>query len=277
MTGQDFLTQAPLNQDQINQLLGYPCSFPEIQQLRRQELANYHLDGLYSAGDTIIDNLNILGLGYVGLVVLVIKNQRQFALKIRRTNSKKDNLQAEAKALKQVNELDIAPQLYQASNNQVNELDIAPQLYQASNNFILMEYVIGQPFLEWLKMAIADHNRQPIYTVLDSLLEQAFQLDQIGLDRDDMKCITKDVIVTSEMCPVLLDFSGASGDRRPQNVTALVQGLFWGSVVANYLKPIFPHCTQDIFLPYLRRYKAKPNRGNFTALKKAISLSSSNL
>ena len=260
MTGQHSLESTLLTTEQVNQLLNYPNGSLEILQLRQRELATYHLDGLYAVGNKAIGNLQILGLGYVGLVVLATKNQQHFALKIRRTNSKKANLQAEATALKQA-----------------NQLGIAPQIYQASDNFILMEYVIGQPFLEWLQRAIADKNHKAIHTVLDSLLEQAFQLDQIGLDRDDMKCITKDVIVTKKGQPVLLDFSGASGDRRPQNVTALVQGLFWGSVIANYLKPLFPYCNPDLLLPNLRLYKAQPHLSNFMALKQAINLSSSNL
>ena len=86
-----------------------------------------------------------------------------------------------------------------------------------------------------------------------------------------MKCITKDVIVTPANRPVLLDFSGASGDRRPQNVTALIQGLFWGSIIATYLKPLFSHCTKTLLLPHLRRYKANPNSHSFKALKQAIA------
>ncbi|AFY38906.1 Ser/Thr protein kinase [[Leptolyngbya] sp. PCC 7376] len=255
MAGSQFLTE-----DQENQLLGYPRISPVEQQARRQELTAFGLEGICQAGEQSLCDLQILGLGYVGLVVLVIREGKQFALKIRRTNAKRESLLPEAKAIRQA-----------------NKVGVAPKIYQASDNFILMDFIEGKSFLEWLQWAIAKYPTSIILDVINNLLEQAYKLDQIGLDRDDMKCITKDVIVTATHQPVLLDFSNASGDRRPQNVTALVQGLFWGSVIAKYLKPLLPHCNQEQLLSHLRHYKGHPNRTNFDTLKQAITLSSLNL
>ncbi|OKH19616.1 hypothetical protein NIES208_01615 [[Limnothrix rosea] IAM M-220] len=247
--------QVTLNVEQENQLLGYPEISEMERQARRQELESFGIEKMLSMGKQSLRGLQILGLGYVGLVVLVIKDQQLFALKIRRTNGKNASLLSEAEVLRQV-----------------NQWGIAPRVYQGSQNFILMDFIDGQSFLDWLQKAIANKEHHSIYQVLDNLIEQAFRLDQMGLDRDDMRCITKDVIVTPKHHPVLLDFSGASGDRRPQNVTALVQGLFWGSVVARYLQPLFPHCNRGRLVPLLRHYKIQQNRANFDALKQAIAL-----
>ena len=255
MVNRSIFKKVVLDQDQIDFLLGYPeISKPELQ-ARHTELEEFDIGQFLSAGETSLRDLKILGLGYVGLVVLVVKNQQLFALKIRRANSKNESLLTEAAALQKA-----------------NQEAIAPKVYQASQNFILMDFVEGENFLEWLKQSIANQDFYGIYQVINNLIEQAFRLDQIGLDRDDMKCITKDVIVTPKNQPILLDFSGASGDRRPQNVTALVQGLFWGSVVARYLKPLLPHCNQERLVPLLRNYKKQQNRPNFDALKQAIAL-----
>lgn len=245
--------KAVLTKTQENFLLSYPQISEVELQARQQELISFQVEDFYGFGKQKIKNIQILGLGYVGLVVLVEKNQQTYAFKIRRTDAAKLNLDTEAHYLKLA-----------------NTCGIGPKLYQASSNFILMEHIVGQSFLSWLKSAIAPPNLPLISDVLASLLEQAFQLDQIGLDRGDMNCITNDVIITPDNQPVLIDFSSASGDRQPKNLTSLVQGLFWGSVLSEYLRPIFFYCDQKTLLPFLQTYKKAKNQANFLRLKQQI-------
>ena len=242
-----------LTQIQKQFLLGYPQLAEADLQARQEELISFQVEGFYSFGKQKIKSIQILGLGYVGLVVLVEKNQQNYAFKIRRTDAAKLNLDAEAHYL-----------------NLANTCEIGPKLYQSSPNFILMEHIVGQSFFAWLKSAIASPNLFLILKVIENLLEQAFQLDQIGLDRGDMNCITNDVIITPDNQPVIIDFSSASGDRQPKNLTSLVQGLFWGSAIAEYLTPIFPQCNQENLCPFLRTYKQDKSHGNFLKLKQQI-------
>lgn len=242
-----------LTKQQQDFLLGYPKITDSDLKTRYQELAQFQLESFYTFGNQQLKNIQIVGLGYVGLVILVSKENCNYALKVRRTNILKSDLLTETKYLKLA-----------------NSYGIAPTFIQGSQNFLLMEYIEGQPFLQWLELAIAQPNFLVIETVLENLLEQAFQLDQIGLDRGDMNCITNDVMITPQQQPVLIDFSSASGDRQPKNLTSLVQGLFWGSVIAEHLRPIFPHCHQANLLPLLRAYKQEKTYANFFQLKQRI-------
>ena len=250
--------QLLLTKAQIGFLLGYPKISEYELKIRQQKLDEFDLQNFYSLGSKQLSDFQILGLGYVGLVVLVDQNQHEYALKIRRTDAPKADLFLEAQALQKA-----------------NMHGIAPKIMQANSDFILMEYVKGEAFIEWLKQAIARQNKSVIINVLESLLQQAFQLDQIGLDRGDMNCITNDVIITAQNQPVLIDFSSASGDRQQKNLTSLVQGLFWGSIVAEHLRPLFPYCNQDYLIPFLRRYKKESNLISFESLKQAILFPSS--
>lgn len=236
-----------------DEILGYPIATPELLTARRMELANYNLTKILHEGTAAIANQSILGIGYVGVVVLVERAGQKLALKIRRTNIDKKSLVEEAHCLRRA-----------------NTVAIAPQVMQWSQNFILMEYIAGERFFDWLQRAALNLTTTEVWPVVADLLEQSFRLDQLGLDRGDMNCVTNDVLLRAGQ-PVLLDFSRGSGDRRPQNVTALVQGLFWGSAMARYLTPFFPHCTRAILTPLLRSYKHQRSRANFDAILAAIA------
>ncbi|MGB2925998.1 MAG: RIO1 family regulatory kinase/ATPase [Limnothrix sp.] len=233
-------------------VLGYPTATPDILAARHTELAAFRLTKILDYGAVNLGQQAVLGLGYVGIVVLVERDRQQFALKIRRTNIDKLSLVAEAEYLQQA-----------------NTVNIAPQVVQWSENFILMEYIVGESLFIWVQRMSAMGKIEAIKLVIKNLLKQSFRLDQLGLDRGDMSCVTNDVVVRNEE-PVLLDFSRASGDRRPQNVTALVQGLFWGSALAKYLQPTLSHCTKDQLLPLLRAYKQQQTTEHFAALTQAI-------
>ncbi|NJN74178.1 MAG: hypothetical protein HC799_15935 [Limnothrix sp. RL_2_0] len=236
-----------------DEILGYPVATPEIIAARRKELAVYGLTTIWDYGGAAIANQSVLGIGYVGVVVLVERAGQKLALKIRRTNIDKHSLIEEAHCLERA-----------------NTVAIAPMVMQWSQNFILMEYIAGERFFDWLQRAAINSTKTEVWPVVVDLLEQSFRLDQLGLDRGDMNCVTNDVLMRAGQ-PVLIDFSRGSGDRRPQNVTALVQGLFWGSVMARYLTPFFPHCTKEILTPLLRNYKHQRNRANFDAILIAIA------
>lgn len=236
-----------------DEILGYPVATPEILSARRLELATYGLTAVLDEGTAAIANQSVLGIGYVGVVVLVERAGQKLALKIRRTNIDKKSLVAEAHCLQRA-----------------NAVAIAPQVMQWSQNFILMEYIAGDRFFDWLQRAAVNSTTTEVWPVVADLLEQSFRLDQLGLDRGDMNCVTNDVLMWAGR-PMLIDFSRGSGDRRPQNVTALVQGLFWGSVIAKYLTPFFPHCTRGILTPLLRSYKHQRSQANFDAILAAIA------
>lgn len=54
-------------------------------------------------GDLKLGLINVLGKGYVGIVVLAKKQKKKVAVKIRRTDSQRKEMQSEAKLLKIAN------------------------------------------------------------------------------------------------------------------------------------------------------------------------------
>jgi putative serine/threonine protein kinase len=286
-------------------LLAYPqgadCD-PCALQARRQALQALGISAVYRWGPKQVHGWPCVGLGYCGLVVLVKyakiaqaesqakqqanqqteqqkvamakpskgiepPPQKIAALKIRRTDAPQATLRTEAALL-----------------SLANQHHIGPQLLASTDDFLLMDYVDGLPLIPWMQSfsSVAAQQtgrefseRETSQNFLDSqtlihqrlrqLLQQAFQLDQLGLDHGNLRCVTGHVIIT-EAQAVLLDFSSASQTRRAANVTSLTQGLFWGTAIAPHLVPqwIAPNREQSILA--LRQYKHSPTQEHFEAL-----------
>src|SRR3990170_2681502 len=81
-----------------------------------------------------LGSINVLGKGYVGIVVLAKKQKKKVAVKIRRTDSQRKEMQSEAKLLK------IA-----------NSVGVGPCLIDSSKNLMIMEYLDGKKIGMWIK------------------------------------------------------------------------------------------------------------------------------
>ncbi|SVD35822.1 uncharacterized protein METZ01_LOCUS388676, partial [marine metagenome] len=64
-----------------------------------------------------MDTISILGKGYVGVVVLGKMGRKKVAVKIRRNDSPRKNLEKEAGLLKIINKHKIGPKLIASSKN----------------------------------------------------------------------------------------------------------------------------------------------------------------
>ncbi|WP_024546207.1 hypothetical protein [Picosynechococcus sp. NKBG15041c] len=234
-------------------ILGYPMATALEVEKRRSHLHSWGITSLWAVGPKNLGGFPVLGLGYVGVVVLVPWQGKSCALKIRRLDSNHQSLIPEMQHLQKA-----------------NQSGIGPRLLKGSADFLLMEYVAGRSLLSWLQDHQGAFQHKARQAVVKNILTQAFALDQVGLDRGDMGCLTQDVIVDDRQRPVLLDFSGASLNRRPQNLTSALQGLFWGSILAEYVAPDFPQGSQTILRPHLRRYKQQPTELNFQAIMAAL-------
>ncbi|MEM9804937.1 MAG: hypothetical protein AAF959_06630, partial [Cyanobacteria bacterium P01_D01_bin.56] len=103
---------------------------------------------------------------------------------------------------------------------------------------------------------------------------QAYRLDQAGLDHGALRCITSHALVRSQT-PILIDFSGASVERRAANVTTLVQGLFISTRISQLLRPLFPGANKLDLIAYLRQYKQIPSLASICDLLAYLGLSDS--
>ncbi len=239
-----LVAPSKLGQEPYSLILGYPRATKEELKKRVAELKKLGVTTLSFEGQTILNNIPVLGKGYVGVVVLSRIGKRIVALKIRRMDSSRMEMRNEAKLLK------IA-----------NKVNVGPKLINSSKNFIIMEYLEGRKIIDWVKELKGRGSAAKLRHVLRAVLEDCYNLDCIGLDHGELSYIHKHVIIGRSPC--IIDFESASTNRRTCNVTSATQSIFIGSGLARIVNKIIKTSDRSKLIASLKKYKHDQTRENF--------------
>jgi putative serine/threonine protein kinase len=235
-----------LDEEKYRHVICYPKYEPEELKSRLEELERLKVTAVEFTGQKHIGDLGVLGKGHVGIVVKAYQEDKTVSLKIRRTDADRLTMHHEADMLQKA-----------------NKVDVGPRLIEASRDFLLMGHVEGKLFPEWLKSLRWKDERERLRNVLRSALEQAWRLDEAGLDHGELSNAPRHIIVKVDNEPCLVDFETASTSRRVSNVTSLCQYLFLRSSTACLIGRILGGIEEDCLVNALRRYKREKNRENF--------------
>ena len=216
-----FISIKKFTEEPYSKILGYPNATNRQIKSRINELEKLKIKSICLTGPTTIGNLEILGKGYVGLVVLVKRGNKEVALKIRRTDSQRENMKNESILLKLV-----------------NSVSVGPKMIDVSKNFLVMEYIEGKKFSDWIEMLKGSGSAKQLKSTIRNVLEDCYRLDQIGFDHGELSNISKHVIVGKNKV-ALIDFESSSTKRRPSNVTSITQAFFIGSGIAKHAQKIY--------------------------------------
>jgi putative serine/threonine protein kinase len=221
---------------------------------RISELEKLKIKSVSFSGQTTIGSLQILGKGYVGVVVLAKKGNNIIALKIRRMDSQRSEMQSEAKLLRLA-----------------NTVNVGPKLYDVSKNFLVMEYLEGDKIESWIQSLKGAGSSKKLKFIVRNILEDCYRLDQIGFDHGELSSISKHVIVGKSRS-TLIDFESSSVNRRVSNVTSVTQAIFIGSGIAKKVQRIYKIPPKEKIIDNLRAYKQEQTRKNFDSLLKILKL-----
>ena len=249
-----FIPIKQFSKEPYSIILGYPRASTRQIQSRINELETINIESISLTGPTTIGKLQILGKGYVGVVVLAKRNNKKVALKIRRVDSQRSEMKTEANLLKTV-----------------NSVNVGPKLFDYSKNFVIMEYLEGEKIGRWIKSLGGKGSVKKLKSTIKSVLEDCYNLDQIGVDHGELSSISKHVIV-GEKKSSLIDFESASTERRVSNVTSITQAIFIGSGMEKMIKRFYKIPTKDKIIDELRIYKKEPSRKNFENILKLLKL-----
>ena len=234
-------------------ILGYPKATRGELSKRITELKKLGIKGVSFAGTTTLNNMPILGKGYVGVVVLSNQGKKSVALKIRRMDASRPEMKSEAKLLRLA-----------------NEVDVGPELIDSSKNFIIMEYLEGKKIIDWIRDLKGKGSAANLRATIRKVLEDCYSLDKIRLDHGELSHIHKHVIVGKKIC--ILDFESASVNRRTSNVTSATQSIFIGSGIANMVKKIIKVPNRKKLITSLKKYKNDQSRENFEDVLQVLGL-----
>jgi putative serine/threonine protein kinase len=232
-------------------LLSYPRLDPKIVKLRAQKLGRMGVTHIILEGPTIIKGLHVLGKGHASIVLKGSMGEKEIAIKVLRTDSKRSSLAGEGRML-----------------SEANSVGVGPKLLTFDDEVLITEFIDGIRLGEW---KVAEEEVEVIKAVILDLLLQCRRLDMIGLDHGELFNPPKHIIIAER--PVILDFESASKKRRVSNVTSLVQYLFIGGPFATVIKEKLGIEDERGVLTALRTYKRELCEGSFSSLLKALNLS----
>jgi len=251
---QSFVSIKKFINEPYSKILGYPKANSRQLQSRISELEKLKIKSVLFAGQTTIGVLQILGKGYVGVVILAKKKNDIVALKIRRLDSQRSEMQSEAKLLKLA-----------------NTVNVGPKLYDVSKNFLIMEYLEGEKIENWVHSLKGTGSSKKLKSVVRTILEDCYRLDQIGFDHGELSSISKHVIVGKSRS-TLIDFESSSVNRRVSNVTSVTQAIFIGSGIAKKVQRIYKIPIKQKIIDVLRIYKQEQTRRSFEDVLKTLKL-----
>ena len=251
---QHFISIERLVEEPYSTILGYPKSTKRQLNSRIKELKKLKIKSVSFTGPTIIGKLEILGKGYVGLVVLAKLGNKQVALKIRRLDSQRNEMKTEAKLLKMV-----------------NSVNVGPKLFDYSKNFVVMEFLDGEKIGNWIESLKGRGSSKKLKSTIKNVLEDCFQLDQIGFDHGELSSISKHVIIGGKKS-TLIDFESSSTKRRVSNVTSITQAIFIGSGIGKQVQKIYKIPSKEQIISALRIYKQDQSQDSFNNLLKILKL-----
>ena len=249
-----FVSIKKFADEPYSNILGYPKATKRQIKSRINELEKLKIKSISLTGPTTLGKLAILGKGYVGVVVLAKKGNKQVALKIRRTDSQRKEMKNESVLLKLV-----------------NSINVGPKMFSVSKNFLVMEYLEGIKIEEWINSLNGKGSTKKLKSTITSILEDCYQLDQIGFDHGELSNISKHVII-GESRPTLIDFESSSTKRRPSNVTSITQAIFIGSGIAKKVQKIYKNPPKEKIINALKQYKEEKTKESFEQLLKILKL-----
>jgi putative serine/threonine protein kinase len=249
-----FISIKKFSEKPYSNILGYPNATKRQIKSRIIELEKLKIKSICLEGPTTLGNLAILGKGYVGVVVIAKKGNKEVALKIRRTDSQRKNMKNESVLLKLV-----------------NSVKVGPKVFDASKNFLVMEYLEGEKFSDWIESLKGTGSAKKLKFTIKNVLEDCFKLDQIGFDHGELSNISKHVIVGKSKVS-LIDFESSSTKRKPSNVTSIAQAFFIGSGISKKTQKIFKSSSKEKIIQALKSYKQEKSQENFDQLLKILKL-----
>src|SRR6266849_3798203 len=238
-----------------NRLVAYPSGDPDEVKSRIRQLHQLEITALDFQGHLKTDRLSVLGKGVVGIVVVGVRGNRRIAVKIRRVDARRASLIHEAELLKTA-----------------NSLNVGPECLGGTADVLAMELVEGSSLPIWLESLKGRGRRARVRSVVKPLLEQCVRMDAYGLDHGELSRAHKNVIVSNDDVPRILDFESASLMRRPSNFTSLAQYLFIGGSIAKKMGKTLGSVDRNELLKCLQSYKAGEWKDAFEATTKVLGL-----
>jgi len=239
-----------LTEEPYATILCYPHAKPLEVVHRISELKTLGVHTVEFTGNGSAANVPVIGKGYVGIVIIAHTNMGQFALKMRRLDSGRENFFHEAEMLQKA-----------------NTVKVGPAFVAVTENFLLSHFINGDFLANWLE---SHKTKAAFHRVISDILEQCWDLDVVGLDHGELSKAPRHLLVDKLGKPFIVDFETASVHRRVANVTSVCQHLFVGNnIIPRLVWDTLGEKNREHIINILQAYKKERSRKNFETLLQA--------
>jgi putative serine/threonine protein kinase len=239
------------------QILTYPRISLSTAKSRIEQLRDLGVEELIFEGSAKVGRLGLLGIGTVGIVVRVKVGPKLKALKIRRTDANRPDMDNEARI-----------------TSIANRLGVGVPIYGHTKDFILMKLLEYQELYQWLRGLKGQGTRNAARVMLHSVLNQCRKLDIMGVDHGQLSNLRKHAVVADGRAWIM-DFESASTTRRPKNVTTAAQYLFVGGKVSPRIRNMLGIRDTNPLLGLLSEYKRDMSDYKYAKLLELLKLTPS--
>ena len=237
-----------INSTEITNIISYPRFDHKGYLDRMAEMESLGIKFVLYGGRTQIGKIAIAGKGCVSLVLKAIsQNNGTCALKIRRMDANRSDMEREVELHKMA-----------------NSVGVGPEIIGHSKNIILMEFVEGLSIIDWIKQDNNIVDPENVLRVSIDILEQCHLLDTIHLDHGQLSYLDHHAIISNSNKASLIDFESSSTQRRPSNVTCATQSLLLSGFISKRINSILGlQNKKEQLIQILKLYKSCQTRENF--------------
>ncbi len=142
----------------------------------------------------------------------------------------------------------------------LNKYDIGPKLFFATHDILVMEYIMGDLFVEYLEK----NQKGAIQKIIKQLCKQMHLLDQLGINKQEMTHPQKHIIIRRNK-PILIDFERCRATHNPKNMTQFLQFLVSSSVSTQLNAKKFVLDKKQV-LAAAKLYKQEPSKKRYQTI-----------
>lgn len=156
-----------------------------------------------------ITDIKKFAKGKRGLIYKGIYKKKQVIIKIKNPQSNAHStIEFEAEWLKRL-----------------NKYNIGPKLFFATEEFLIMEYIDGISFVDFIEK----NSKINVQKMIKQLCKHMYLLDKLNMNKQEMTHPQKHIIIRKNK-PILIDFERCRYTHDPKNVTQLLQFLMSAQV-----------------------------------------------
>jgi putative serine/threonine protein kinase len=160
----------------------------------------------------IFEQKQVFNEGKRGIVYISTINKKQYLIKQRKPESTSPGtIKNEYEYNKKLNEIGVGPNIY---------------YYDEERDFLIRDFVDGIKIEDWVKeQENKDSFKTDLKKLLMDILNQARKMDLKKINKQELTNPHKDILITNQNIPIIIDFERCRFTNKPKNVTQFLQYL----------------------------------------------------